>query len=906
MPSPLIHKTRSTATSKSANHSGIHPENENQIEHSQISKPQFTSVIESLPGFIYRCSHDEEMTMLYISDGCKEITGYSSDDFLQNNCLSYSSIIKPAYRQQLRLARNRLTTGKPWFSEEYEIVTAGKRNRWLHERGAGVFDQSGNLLYLEGYIEDITERRNTQSKLAESEEKFRKLFHNHSAVKLLIDAENGNIVDANEAAARFYGWNIGELTQMKISQLNVLDEADVRQKMVEALNCTNINFEFNHRKANGEVVSVEVFPSRTEIGNKIYLHSIIHDISEKRKALNRLSESEEINRLIMDNSMDAILLTKPGGSVLSANKAACRMFGMTGEELIRTGLDGLIDKNTPGLQALLDRSNENQFTRGEITLVRKDGTRIIADISSARFNNSSGETFASMIIRDITQNRKAEDKLKSINEFNKTLMQTIPFAMNIVDEQGVILFQNNQHKTIYGGTISQHRCYELYRSDKTRCNNCPLDEGLETGKTRTIESDGIIGNRTFQITHTGMMFNGKKAILEIFQDITERKNWERELLIAKEKAEINDRLKTAFLANMSHEIRTPMNGILGFISLLDNPGFEDKARKDHIHLIKESGQRLLDTISDIIEFSKIEAGEQDLNLSLVNLSDVMQSHHENYYPLAVKQNIEMIISEQLTGEAALVNTDKPKLDSILSNLIKNALKFTSKGSIQIGNYLENEYVVFYVKDTGLGIPADKLDAIFERFVQADMSMTRAHEGSGLGLSITKAYVKALGGSIRVDSEPDKGTTFYFTIPYVTHVVKEIRESGWGEPVKADIEEKRILIAEDDEISYLYLEFILEQEEIPVLRSVTGSDAVKALREDPDIALILMDIKMPGMDGLEATREIRKFNSQIPIIAQTAYALQGDREKALHAGCNDYVTKPVDKEMVAEILHKYYF
>jgi CheY-like chemotaxis protein/nitrogen-specific signal transduction histidine kinase len=390
----------------------------------------------------------------------------------------------------------------------------------------------------------------------------------------------------------------------------------------------------------------------------------------------------------------------------------------------------------------------------------------------------------------------------------------------------------------------------------------------------------------------------------IIRDITDRKTWERDLLVAKEKAEESDRLKSAFLANMSHEIRTPMNGILGFLDLLSSEDIDAKSRQKYMHVVNLSGQRLLDTINDIIEISKIEAGEQEVKNSAVDISEMMKYHLDFFQLQAKQKGIDLFVPERILFRKTFIETDKNKLDSILTNLIKNAIKFTVNGSIELGNYIENDSLVFYVKDTGCGIPKGKIEAVFERFIQADTSITRSHEGSGLGLTIAKAYVHLLGGKIWVESEVDKGSTFYFSIPYKSNLGKK-RISDAQEVLSDEYsKETIILVAEDDATSFQYLEVVLKKKNITLFRAVNGKEAILIFKQNPDISLILMDIKMPGMDGFEATKEIRKLNKKVPIIAQTAYALSGDEEKARKAGCNDYIAKPIRSAELFILLDKY--
>jgi signal transduction histidine kinase len=399
----------------------------------------------------------------------------------------------------------------------------------------------------------------------------------------------------------------------------------------------------------------------------------------------------------------------------------------------------------------------------------------------------------------------------------------------------------------------------------------------------------------------------------------------KELVKAKEHAEESDRLKSAFLANMSHEIRTPMNGILGFADLLKTPNLTGDVQQQYIKIIEMAGDRMLNIINDIIDISKIESGLMKVNISESDLNQQIENLYAFFKAPADAKGLKLIVKKPFDLKEAVVFTDREKLYSILTNLLKNAIKYTTNGSIEIGykvgsdledkklqsgDQIEFKRVAeleFYVKDTGIGIPKERQSAVFERFIQADIEDKMALQGAGLGLAISKSYLEMLGGKIWVESVEGDGSTFFFTLP-VGIPVREIQvaqkpvfELGNGVSGADKVSILKVLIAENDEASLQYLAVLLEPYAGEIFKVRTGLEAVELCKEHPDIDLVLMDIQMPNMNGYEASRQIRRFNTKVFIIAQTAFALTGDREKALKAGCNEYISKPVNRNLLKEII-----
>lgn len=520
--------------------------------------------------------------------------------------------------------------------------------------------------------------------------------------------------------------------------------------------------------------------------------------------------------------------------------------------------------------------------------------------------------------------QKAILRLRQKEEQYRTLIEGMNEGLMLTDTNDTILFVNQQTCDITGYNaeeLIQKNCHKILFDPTNKSLNQELDYLKKQGVKKSFEIEMVRKNDEKIWVHVSCspVYNDKNeetGMIGVFQDISDRKKTEnerniltRELVLAKEKAEESDRLKSAFLANISHEIRTPMNGILGFAELLKTPDLTPDTQNRYIHIIEQSGKRMLNIINDIVDISKIEAGQMIIHMEETNVNQLLKDLLVFFTPEANSKGLKLSLSMKLTDEKSIIQTDHTKLAQILSNLIKNAIKFTKSGSIEFGynsNGVETLHATslqFFVKDTGVGIPEDQIDMIFERFRQGSVSLTRAYEGAGLGLSISKAFVSMMGGKIWVESEPNNGSIFFFDLP-VNNL--ETSQAIANETPSSDSNQKpcNILIAEDDENSMLFIKTLLEFEHINIFEANTGQMAVDQVKKHPEINLVLMDLKMPQMDGFEATRLVKLLRPELPVIAQTAYSFAEEREKAELAGCNDYISKPIKKQALLEKIDKY--
>jgi signal transduction histidine kinase/CheY-like chemotaxis protein len=415
--------------------------------------------------------------------------------------------------------------------------------------------------------------------------------------------------------------------------------------------------------------------------------------------------------------------------------------------------------------------------------------------------------------------------------------------------------------------------------------------------------DGSV--RDVEIYSSRIKAFGKEVMHSIVLDITEKMRMEQELISSKEKAEENDRLKTAFLHNISHEIRTPLNAIVGFSSFLNQPNISIDKRKEFTDIISLSSEQLLSIITDIISVATLEAGQERIHKKEIDINQTIGAVYEQFCIKSLYPNITIHYHSEIKDNASRILTDGVKLIQVLTNLVGNALKYTREGRVDFSCSIKNNELYFRIEDTGIGIPKHLHTKIFDRFWQVDSTVTREFGGTGLGLSISKAYVELMGGRIWLNSEPGIGSVFHFAVPYEPVMNSSQAETETMEKRFDGLASKKvILIAEDETNNFLLVQEYLSESMFKIIRVENGLDAVNICKNRRDIDIILMDIKMPVMDGIEATRQIKIMKPEIPVIAVTAYAYDTDKKRLLESGFNEYLPKPLKKESLLKMLKQF--
>jgi signal transduction histidine kinase/CheY-like chemotaxis protein len=438
---------------------------------------------------------------------------------------------------------------------------------------------------------------------------------------------------------------------------------------------------------------------------------------------------------------------------------------------------------------------------------------------------------------------------------------------------------------------------------------------LDTGKAiinRIIyfEDEGVDG---FWMEKTKIPIRDERGVITmiigIYKDVTEMMDIESELKSARDRAQESDRLKTAFLANMSHEIRTPMNGIVGFVNLLKDQDLTDEQRDLYLKHVEQSSNQLLNIVNDIIDISKIESGQLKITNRPVRINGVLDEIYSSFFhrirgDAPGQKKVAFTVQKGEKSPDFTIVIDSSRLSQIFNNLIINAIKFTEEGQITFGYSLEEKrHIRFFVQDTGIGISPEKIEMIFDRFGQIGEGRVAHPSGTGLGLSISKSLVQLMGGEMWAESTVGEGSVFYFTLPLV--VEGSVQENEVLISNKTyEWKGKKVLVAEDEELNWMFIREMLRKTGAEVVRARDGTEVVEMAQElTPDV--ILMDIKMPQMDGIEATRIIRKFNARVPIIAQTAFVMAEEKAESLKAGCNHFVTKPLDRTILMELIDSYF-
>ena len=679
---------------------------------------------------------------------------------------------------------------------------------------------------------------------------------------------------------------------------------NIHSNMRHAITTGTVSTAHHELDFNGERHHYEnrIFPLDEE-----YVLIMCRDITERVTTQKQL----EVFKSVLDKVSDSILAVAEDGTLVYANKQFIEEYGVTqelGTQKIYDLRVSMADKEAWEQKLQMIRDHEGSLAYWAAYIPYGHTKERVHQVSTflIRENNQELTWF---FTQDITDVIKKRDELRELNLLLDGILNNIPVYLCVKDPEDDFryLYWNKafaDHSGIPASKAIGHTDYEIFPvhgdAEKFRKDDLEL---LQTHKRIDMQETYLSANGEARIVQTLkalVPMEGRKPLLiGISWDITNLQNIEQELIKARIKAEQSDRLKSAFLANMSHEIRTPLNAIVGFSQLLPSAETAEE-KKLYSGIINQNSDILLQLINDILDLSKIEAGTLEYIKRPMNLGEVCRTIY-TVHKERVKEGVTLVFDNE--EEDLLMEGDQNRIMQVITNLLTNASKFTYEGEIRFGFGRIDKDIRVYVKDTGIGIEPEKVDHIFERFVK----LNSFAQGTGLGLSICRMIIEKIGGEIGVTSELGKGSTFYFTIPYEEtgehgKFFKESKVVSKGNTVNRVQQIKKILVAEDVESNFILLKNLIGRE-YTLLWAKDGVEAIEMYKQyQPD--LILMDVKMPRMDGLEATHIIRSYSKEIPIIALTAYAFEADKELALEMGCNDFVTKPISERTLRKALDKY--
>ena len=679
---------------------------------------------------------------------------------------------------------------------------------------------------------------------------------------------------------------------------------NIHSNMRHAITTGTVSTAHHELDFNGERHYYEnrIFPLDEE-----YVLIMCRDITERVATQRQL----EVFKSVLDKVSDSILAVAEDGTLVYANKQFIEEYGVTqelGTQKIYDLRVSMTNKEAWEQKLQVIRDHEGSLAYRAAYIPYGHTKERVHQVSTflIRENNQELTWF---FTQDITDVIKKRDELRELNLLLDGILNNIPVYLFVKDPEDDLryLYWNKafaDHSGIPASKAIGHTDYEIFPvhgdAEKFRKDDLEL---LQTHKRIDMQETYLSANGEARIVQTLkalVPMEGRKPLLiGISWDITNLQNIEQELIKARIKAEQSDRLKSAFLANMSHEIRTPLNAIVGFSQLLPSAETAEE-KKLYSGIINQNSDILLQLINDILDLSKIEAGTLEYIKRPMNLGEVCRTIY-TVHKERVKEGVTLVFDNE--EEDLLMEGDQNRIMQVITNFLTNASKFTYEGEIRLGFGRMDKDIRVYVKDTGIGIEPEKVDHIFERFVK----LNSFAQGTGLGLSICRMIIEKIGGEIGVTSELGKGSTFYFTIPYEEtgehgKFFKESKVVSKGNTVNRVQQIKKILVAEDVESNFILLKNLIGRE-YTLLWAKDGVEAIEMYKQyQPD--LILMDVKMPRMDGLEATHIIRSYSKEIPIIALTAYAFEADKELALEMGCNDFVTKPISERTLRKALDKY--
>ncbi len=854
---------------------------------------------------------------VFWSPKCYEIFG--SNDF-NGTFESFSRFLYPANAPRTAKARSQFSAEEPVFHTEFRIVRPDGQVRWVANSARGYVDEAGNLVRVIGTVQDITERKLAEEALQASEEKFRQVFAVEHDPLFLMDQETQAILDVNDAACDLYGYARDEFLRMRASDVSAEPEASKRA-LRERQNSMPVRL---HKKKDGTTIVVDITASYFKLKDRFVMLCSVRDITERKKMEDALRESEAGLRAIFEGSRDALGVWKDGRHTF-VNPAYVSLFGYeTVHDLVGAPIINSVAPEHRGVvQEFISRRARGEAIPNfyETSVLKRDGTRFLAEISISTYV-SKGEQCTLGIVRDVSERKLAEETIRNAETRWQFALEGSGDGVWDWDLDGRRVYLSGRLRTMLG--FRENETADIMdmdeRTDRPRASvktRWDLDRAFldETGHYQNEQSirckDGSykwVLNRGKAVEWAG---DGRpRRIIGTTTDLTWRKEEEKRLVETNRQleaataranemaleAKMANAAKSDFLANMSHEIRTPMNGVIGMTGLLLDTELNDKQRR-YAEIVRSSGESLLSLLNQILDFSKIEAGKLDLETIDFDLRVLLDEFAVTTGLRAHEKKLEFVCAAD-PGVPERLKGDPGRLRQILTNLSGNAVKFTEAGEVAMRAGLVSETekettICFSVRDTGIGIPSDKKEFLFEKFTQADASTTRKYGGTGLGLAISKQLVELMGGRIGVESEEGRGSMFWFTLSFAKQCGCEE-----GKTALTGISGTHILVVDDNTSCR---ETIVAQVQSWQARTEDAQDAFMALKAlyrardagDP-FGIVIVDLEMPGMDGLALSRAVEadKTLGNPHLVLLSSLSWRADEAQAKEAGVSAHLAKPV--------------
>jgi len=762
--------------------------------------------------------------------------------------------------------------------------------------------------------------RETKKALIESEKKFEQLFNEIPDAVFITrygGKNSGEIVNANPSAEVQTGYSKAELLKLNIvTDISREKQPDpIRlEREDQLMKDKKIEFVEPKLRKDNTIIWTEVVIQKIRFNNEDLALSVSRDITDRKKTQEDLMNSEAKTRSLINAIPDIIFVINREGYFVDYHSHSIDEFLVPPSEFIEKNITEVLP---PDVAKLTRHYIEKVFSTNQTQVY--DYKLFLQGIPSyfeARMAKSS-ENQVLVVVRNMTERKNTEIEIRQREEKYRSIFTNSPVGIFTFNQQSVIIDCNENFVQLIGSSREKLIGFNLINNLKDNILKSAVEEAFAKGASfyqdnyRSVTADKITPVKVF----LKIIYDADNNFIEgvgICEDITEQKKYEHEIINAMEKAEQSDRIKSSFMATMSHELRTPLNSVIGFSEMIE-PTMPSDQIEEFTQIIAKSGRHLLTIIEDIFDMTSIESGEVKALIEKVDICGAMKDLYqlcEAEKILIGKENLKVLLNIPPELEHLMVSTDLPKFQKLFTHLLNNALKFTKEGSVEFGFTANTvsaspKNLLFFVKDTGIGIPAEKQQVIFEIFRQADETSTREFEGTGLGLSISKILIELLGGNIWIESEPDKGSAFYFELPCLDttfNIAEFIKQNN--QPKEKQIGSVVALVVEDDDTNFHLFDLLLRRKKIKVIRAKNGEEAVMKFEQNTEISLVLMDINMPLMNGYEATRAIKKIRSQVPVIAVTAYALSGDDLKAAEAGCDDYLSKPINNKLFYETIFNY--